>query len=341
MDRVIKLRDTEAIDASELTKALSRYQSPSKARSIWQIVNTFTPYIGLWALSYYALSYSFWLALPVIVVNSGFLIRIFIIFHDCGHGTFFSSKRVNRFWGVVTGILTFTPYYFWSKNHARHHATSGNLDKRGFGDVWMMTVDEYLQATTKERLKYRLYRNPFVMFFLGPLLIMLVSNRIVRRKANVKEKRSVIWTNAGILLFSLAMSFAIGFKAYIIIQFLTLLIGSIGGVWLFYVQHQFDGVYWARDHEWDFFEASLTGGSFYKLPVILRWFTGSIGYHHIHHLNSRIPNYHLARCQRKIPILEKSPTVGVFSSLKSLKYRLWDEDKGKMVGFKAVKSLSR
>lgn len=329
------------INLESLQRDMSNYQQPTSRRSIWQLVNTLVPYALLWSLAYYALAYSFWFALPVIVLAGGFLIRIFIIFHDCGHGSSFRSRRTNDFWGVVTGVLTFTPYYFWRKSHARHHATSGNLDKRGYGDIWMMTVDEYRRSSPMKRLKYRLYRNPGVMFLMGPFLLFLITHRIVGRQANRKERISVYGTNLGILLMAIMLSLVMGVKAYLIIQLPILFIGLVMGIWLFYVQHQFDGVYWTRDEEWDFVAASLAGGSFYKLPSLLRWFTGSIGYHHVHHLNSRIPNYNLARCHNQIPVLSKIRPVKLFSSLKSLTYRLWDEESGRLVGFRQIRKLRR
>jgi omega-6 fatty acid desaturase (delta-12 desaturase) len=285
------------------------------------------------------LNVSFWLALPVIVLASGFMIRTFIIFHDCGHQSFFSSRKANDFWGVITGLLTFTPYYYWHANHARHHATSANLDKRGEGDVWMMTVEEFFSAPSKEKWKYRLYRNPIIMFLLGPLFITLLTHRLIRRKASKKEKLSVYGTNLGILAIGVALSFIIGWKAYLIIQGSILYLSLILGIWLFYVQHQFEDVYWSRQGNWDFITASLEGGSFYKLPTVLKWFTGSIGYHHVHHVNPRIPNYNLAKCHDEVPELNSIRPVNLWGSLKALRFRLLDEETGKMVGFREAKKL--
>ena len=337
MTNLTELRDSSKIDAEILQRELSAYQHPSRRRSIGQLANTLIPYILLWIVAHYALEYSFWAALPVIVLASGFMIRTFIIFHDCGHRTFFRSRKANDFWGAVTGVLTFTPFYFWSKQHARHHATSGNLDKRGFGDIWMMTVDEYLKSSRKNRLQYRLYRNPAVMFLVGPLYLTLISHRFVLRATNRRERLSVYGTNLGILVVATSISLMIGLKAYLIIQFLTVFLSHAAGMWLFYVQHQFEGVYWEREREWDFVEASLMGGSFYKLPAILRWFTGSIGYHHVHHLNPRIPNYRLTKCHKQIPALQITKPTKLFSSLKALTYRLWDESEGRLVGFKIAR----
>lgn len=327
----------EEINEELLKSNIAEFQRPSRARSIWQLINTLIPYAALWVLAYFAFQYSFWLILPFTLLASGFLVRIFIIFHDCGHQSFFRSRKANNFWGAITGLLTLTPYYFWTANHARHHDTSGNLDKRGFGDVWTMTVEEYMKAPLSTRLKYRLYRNPFIMFLLGPLLIVLVTNRLTKTAENSKERNSVYLNNISILLMAVSLSFLMGFKAYIIIQALVLLVGLIGGVWLFYVQHQFEGVYWAREGEWDFIAASLMGGSFYKLPKILNWFSGSIGYHHVHHLMTGIPNYNLAKCHEEIPAIGAIKPTGIRTSLKSLSYRLWDEGQAKLVSFRKAR----
>ncbi|MBI5267948.1 MAG: fatty acid desaturase [candidate division Zixibacteria bacterium] len=328
-----------SIDSRQLLEELAPYQRPGRWRSIWQLLNSLIPYVALWYIAYLALAYSFWLALPIIVLIAGFLVRIFIIFHDCGHGSFFRSKKANNFWGRVTGIVTFTPYHYWKSSHARHHATSANLDRRGEGDVWMMTLREYLQAPRMERLKYRLYRNPLVLFLLGPLALTLIKNRIAGKKANRAEKYSVYGTNCAVALVVAAMMFLVGWKAFLIIQFLAVFLAYIAGVWLFYVQHQYEGVYWERDPHWDFVTASLEGGSFYKLPAIMRWFSGNIGYHHLHHLNSRIPNYNLPHCQGKIPALQQTRSIGLLASLKSLNYRLWDEETGRLISFRELRRL--
>ncbi len=328
-------------NVAKLRKELSAYQHPNAGRSIWQLANTFIPYALTWAAAYWVMQYSYWLALPFILLGGGLVIRIFIIFHDCTHGSFFRNKRANEIWGFITGVLTFTPFYYWRSNHMAHHATSGNLDKRGEGDVWMMTVDEYRGLSFWRRLEYRLYRNPFVMFLLGPLLIFLVTHRLVSRKADLKEHLSVYGTNLGIVLVALAVSELIGFKDYLLIQLPMLYVGLMSGIWIFYVQHQFDGVYWVREQNWNFTAASLEGGSFYKLPGILRWFTGNIGYHHVHHLSPLIPNYYLDRCFKQVPTLQKAKPFGLISGLKALNYRLWDEERGKLVSFRAMKKMPR
>jgi omega-6 fatty acid desaturase (delta-12 desaturase) len=328
------------IDYQSLNREIAPYRQPSRLKSIWQLTNTLVSYVALWVLIWLVMDYSVWLSLPLILLAAGFLVRIFIVFHDCGHGSFFRSKRANHFWGVVTGVLTFTPYYTWRMSHARHHGTSGNLDKRGQGDVWTMTVEEYRNAPLGTRFQYRMYRNPAVMFLLGPIQFILIGNRRTKKSAGRKDKLSVHGTNAAILVLAVALMFLLGWKEYLFIQFAILYTGVMGGIWLFYVQHQFEGVYWADEKEWDFVQASIKGASYYKLPAVLRWFTGNIGFHHVHHLNPSIPNYNLPHCHKRVPILRESPTIGLFSSLKSLRYRLWDERNRELVSFRKLREDS-
>lgn len=327
------------INLDYIRKEMSAYQLPSRLKSIWQLANTLIPYMLIWGGIYYVMEYSFWVSIPLILLAAGFLVRIFIIFHDCTHGSFFQSRKAINFWGRVTGVLTFTPFYTWKSSHVRHHGTSGNLDRRGQGDVWTMTVAEYKNAPLKMRIRYRLYRNPAVMFLLGPLYIFLVSNRFPGKNASKKEQMSVYGTNAAILIMASALSLLLGLKVYVMIQFLILYAGLIGGVWLFYVQHQFEDVYWAGNEDWNFVDASLQGASFYKLPLFLTWFTGNVGYHHIHHLNPGIPNYNLPKCQKDIPVFGRVEPIGLISSLKSIRYRLWDEQHSRLVGFRSIRSL--
>ena len=312
---------------------MSRFQMPTISKSSWQLINSLVPYLILWFVAIELADISYWLALPTAVIAAGFLIRIFIIMHDCGHGSFFRSPKTNNFWGVVTGILAFTPYHYWKSSHARHHATSGNLDKRGVGDIWTLTVEEYLKASRMTRLKYRVYRNPVVMFVFGPPMMLLVTYRYPGFGSNRADRKSILGNNLAIILIGSAMSLLIGWQTYLLIQGTVLFVSFVAGVWLFYVQHQFEDVYWARDKEWDFVSASLDGGSYYELPAVLRWFTGTIGFHHIHHLNSRIPNYNLRHVQKKIEDLEPVKSIRFWSAFKSLAYRLWDEEHGRLVGF--------
>ena len=266
-------------------KTVVKYQVPDVRRSWWQVINTLVPYVVLWILMVLSLNISYWLTLLLAIPTAGFMIRTFILFHDCGHGSFFKSKRANDTLGIITGIMTFTPYYQWRHNHAVHHATVGDLDRRGVGDVMTMTVAEYQSAPVWKKLGYRIMRNPLILFTVGAPLSFAIGQRFSSRDASKKERFSVYWTNLALLVIILLMSATIGIKAYVLVQLPILVLGTVAGVWLFYVQHNFEGVYWERHDRWDFVKASLQGSSFYKLPGILKWFTGSIGYHHVHHLS--------------------------------------------------------
>jgi omega-6 fatty acid desaturase (delta-12 desaturase) len=289
---------------------------------------------------YCSLAISVWLTVPLAVLAGGFLVRIFIIFHDCTHGSFFRSRRVNEIVGCVMGVLCFTPYHRWRWEHSIHHSSAGDLDRRGTGDVWTLTVQEYLEASRWKRFAYRLARNPFILFVVAPLMLFLVLERIPTSKAGRRERLSVYTTNALLALMVTGMSLLFGWKAYLLLQLTAVMIAGSAGVWLFYVQHQFEGVYWERGQEWDYEKAALQGSSYYKLPPVLQWFSANIGFHHIHHLSPRIPNYHLARCHRSEPLFQTVKPVTLFSSFKCLTFRLWDERRRRMVGYPSA-SLSR
>jgi acyl-lipid omega-6 desaturase (Delta-12 desaturase) len=320
---------------------VARYQQPSLGRALWQVVNTLVPYAALWYLMYLCLSVSWWLTLPLAVLAGAFLVRVFIIFHDCGHGSFFKSPVANHVLGAITGVLTFTPYYHWRRDHAIHHGSSGDLDRRGTGDVWTLTVQEYLESSRWKRFAYRLARNPFVLFVLAPLYLFVIQQRVPSFKAPARERYSVYWTNLVIGLIALGLIRIFGFKAWLILQLTVLMVAGSAGVWLFYVQHQFEGTYWERNGEWDYVTAALKGSSFYKLPKVLQWFSGSIGFHHIHHLSPRIPNYHLEKCHRAEPLFQTVKPVTLFSSLKSFTFRLWDEKRRKLVGYRHLRTVRR
>lgn len=326
-------------DTGNWKKIVARYQKPSVGAGIWQIVNTVIPYVGLWVLMYFTHKISWWLTVPLAILAGGFLVRTFIIFHDCGHGSFFKSQRANHILGAITGFLTFTPYFHWRWEHAIHHSTSGDLDRRGTGDVWTLTVQEYLEASRWKRFAYRLARNPFVLFVLAPLFLFLVMQRFHAKKAGSKEILSVYLTNLALAIVATALSIIFGIQAFLLIQLIILSVAGSAGVWLFYVQHQFEGVYWQRGEDWDYATAALKGSSFYKLPKILQWFSGNIGFHHIHHLSPRIPNYHLEKCHNAEPLFQTVPPVTLLSSLKSFTFRLWDEQRCRLVSFKHLRTL--
>jgi omega-6 fatty acid desaturase (delta-12 desaturase) len=315
---------------------VTRFETASLGRARWQVINSFIPYALLWVAMVYALTISYWLMLPLAILAAGFLARIFIIFHDCGHGSFFKSKRVNNAMGVVAGLLILTPYRHWRWQHALHHGTAGDLDRRGSGDIWTLTVQEYIQSTRWRRFAYRLARNPIVLFVIAPLYVFAVHHRFAVATAPKRERQSVRRTNWALLAITLAMSATIGLKAFLLIQLTVTAFAGAAGLWLFYIQHQFEGAYWVRSEDWDYTAVALKGSSFYKLPRILQWFTGNIGFHHIHHLSPRIPNYHLERCHDADPFFKTIKPVTLLASLRALGFRLWDEKRHVFVGFSGL-----
>jgi omega-6 fatty acid desaturase (delta-12 desaturase) len=321
-------------------RALSKYEQPNLRKAVWQLLDTAVPYLTLWVLMVLTVQqgYPYWIVLALAVVAAGLLVRIFIFFHDCCHGSFFASRRANRILGYASGILTLTPYEDWQRAHAGHHATSGDLDRRGTGDVWTLTVREYLAAPTLKRLAYRLVRNRFVMFGLVPACLSLILQRFPHRRAGKRERYSVIFTDLAILAVIGVASVTIGARTYLMIQVPIMLIAGTIGVWLFYVQHQYEGVYWARHQDWHPMRAALEGSSYYKLPKMLQWVTGNIGLHHIHHVRPRIPNYNLQQCYDEMPVLQDVEPLTIRRSLKSLSMNLWDEEEHTLVGFRSLKT---
>jgi acyl-lipid omega-6 desaturase (Delta-12 desaturase) len=319
-------------------KAVAPYAEPDVKKSSWQIINSFVPYIVLLVVMYWSLEVSYWLTLALSIFGAGFLMRIFIIFHDCGHGSFFTSNKANAFWGFITGVITLTPYYYWRRDHAIHHATVSDLDRRGIGDVKTLTVQEYVSLSAWQKLAYRFYRNPLILFVFGPAVVFLLIHRFARKDAGHRERMSVYWTNLALLAVFAAIHFTIGLPAFLLVHGPVWLISFSAGVWLFYVQHQFEGTYWEHHKDWDYVTAALKGSSFYKLPKILQWFSGNIGYHHIHHLSPRIPNYNLEQCHNENLMFQDIQPITLFSSLKSLRFRLWDEEKCLVVGYDYLKT---
>lgn len=315
------------------------YQRPSRAKSWWQIVNTILPFMMLWYCAYVCLSISVWLALLLTVPAAGFLVRTFIIFHDCGHHSFFKSRRANDTVGIFTGLLAFFPYHQWKYEHSVHHAGNGNLNRRGTGDIKTLTVNEYLSASRFRRLTYRLYRNPFVMFGIGPIALVLFRYRFNRRGAGARERLNTHLTTV-VLIGAVALGcWGLGWEKFLLVEGPILYVAGMVGIWLFYVQHQFEDGYYEETGRWDYASAALQGSSFYKLPKILQWMTGNIGFHHIHHLGPKIPNYNLHRMYNQLPYLQDVPTFDLLSSLRSLRFRLWDEEQKKFTGFKRVAQL--
>lgn len=321
------------IDTATWKALVKKFQQPSRWRAAWQLMNTLGPYGALWYLIYLSRSVSYWLVLPLALLAGLFVVRLFIIFHDCGHGSYFKSRWANDTVGFITGVLTLTPYYHWRWEHAIHHASAGNLDRRGVGDIWTMTVEEYLKSSCWRRFAYRLARNPIVLFGIAPLYLFVIRQRFPSPKASRREQWSVHLMNVAIAAVGTGMTFIFGLLPYLFIHLAIILVAGSVGIWMFYVQHQFEDVYWDRGENWDFTAVALQGSSFYKLPKILQWFSGNIGFHHIHHLSPRIPNYNLERCHKADPLFQQVKPITFLSSLKSLTFRFWDEKGRKLVGF--------
>ena len=325
--------------AAEWSSALAAHREPSLTRSLWQLLSTFSLFVAGWVLMYRSLSVSYALTLLLAIPEALLLIRLFIFQHDCGHGSFFTSKRLADVAGSILGVLTLTPYHYWKKTHAIHHATSGDLDHRGFGDIDTLTIDEYLALSRWGRFKYRVYRHPLVLFGIGAVLHFFVRHRLTVGvpRAWTRERRSILYTNAALVLAVLAGMAAVGPVPFLMVQLPITLISCSTGVWLFYVQHQFEPTYWEHADRWLYHEAALEGSSYYDLPPVLRWFTGNIGLHHVHHLNARIPNYRLQEAFAAHPELQRVTRLTLRSSLKCLSLALWDERAQRLVAFREAR----
>ncbi len=280
--------------------------------------------------------YPYWTTLAVAALAGGILVRVFIVFHDCCHGSFFASRRANTILGYVTGILTFTAFEDWRYAHNKHHATAGNLDRRGIGDIWTLTTEEYLTAPLSKRLAYRIYRNPLILFGPGSILLFLVLQRFCKKGACRRERMSVLITNIALLLLIAIATSTIGLRAYTLIQFPVILIGGAVGLWLFYIQHQFEQAYWVRHEFWDPMSVALHGSSYFKLPKILQWFTGNIGLHHVHHVRPSIPNYNLQQCFDEVSALQEIKAITLMESIRSLRLGLYDEKNKRLVSFRSL-----
>jgi omega-6 fatty acid desaturase (delta-12 desaturase) len=329
-------RSAAVLDRS-LLRLLSRHQRPVAWKSWWQIANSFLPFAAIATLMQLSLAYSWWIALALAPLAAGLLVRIFIIQHDCGHGSFFRSRRLNNLVGTICGVLTLTPYHNWRRQHANHHAKWNNLDRRG-PDVDLysrcLTVREYQALSFWGRQRYRLLRNPLLLFVLLPPLVFFVLYRFPfdTPASWRRERRSVHLNNLAIAAVVGALGWAVGFVDVALVYGPIMVLASIAGIWLFFVQHQFENTSWQRTDRWSFIGAALKGSSFLRLPGILRWFTGNIGFHHVHHLNPRIPNYRLARCHADHAALQVAPVVTLWTGLKATLLCLWDEEKMRMVG---------
>lgn len=327
-----------ALDARSFTRKLPAYRKPNNARSVLELVITAVPFCVIWAAMAVAVGNGYWIALLLAVPAAGLLVRLFVIQHDCGHGSFFAGRRANDWVGRALGVLTLTPYDYWRRSHALHHANSGNLDCRGIGDIHTLTVNEFLARRPWGRFVYRVYRHPAVMFGVGPAYLFALRHRLPKGAMHGDRQMwaSAMATNAGIAVLAASVISLVGVGPFLLVQVpVTLLAASIG-VWLFYVQHQFEATSWDHKEDWTFHEAALHGSSHYDLPRPLRWFTANIGVHHVHHLSSRIPFYRLPEVLRDFPELADVGRLTLLQSLQSVPLVLWDEEKRRLVSFREM-----
>ena len=314
-------------------EALAPFATPCLKRGLLAVATSVLPYVALSVAIYLTLGVSPVLSAVLMVLAAGFLVRVFVMFHDCAHCSLLPSRRANAVLGSVLGLLVLSPFRRWRHDHAVHHATSGDLDRRGVGDVLTLTVAEYRARTWRGRLGYRLLRNPVVMFGVGPVFAMVIGPRIVARDARPQMRRSVLRTDAALVLIVGAMCWLIGWRDFLIVWAPSALLAGSVGIWLFYVQHQFEDAYWQRDDDWNYADAALRGSSHLKLPKLLQFFTGNIGLHHVHHLNARIPNYNLPRAHASTPVFATVPTLSLRDGLRAVRFKLWDEQAGRLVTF--------
>jgi omega-6 fatty acid desaturase (delta-12 desaturase) len=312
---------------------LAPYARPHLARSLWDLLTSAVAYIAVSVGMYLALSVSPLITIALIPVSAGALLRTYIVFHDCSHGSFLGSRRGNAWLGTFCGLLVLAPFVRWRHDHAVHHATSGDLDKRGVGDLPTLTVAEYHSRSRRGQLGYRLFRSPLIMFGLGPVFAMIIGPRIVARDAPSRMRRAVLWTDAVLAVAGAALIWLMGIGPFLLVWAPGALLAGSAGIWLFYVQHQFEDAYWQRSEQWSYADAALRGSSFLQLPALLRFASGNIGYHHIHHLSVRIPNYNLQRAHEENPVFHSVPVLSLRDGLRAVALKLWDEQSGRLVTF--------
>ena len=318
--------------------SIAPHETPTWRRSLVDLATSVVPYLALTVAMYMALDVSVWLTLALAIPAAGFLMRTFIVFHDCTHGSFLPTKRANRWVGRFTGLLVFQPFANWGHNHAVHHGTSGDLDRRGTGDVPTLTVDEYIARSWKGRLGYRLFRNPLVMFGIGPIWSLMIGPRFWSKKQRPRQRHSVWVTNAVLLLVIGAISWLVGFQAWLIVQVPTAVLAGTLGVWMFYVQHQFEDVYWEKSDTWNYADAALRGSSYLKLPKLFQFFTGNIGLHHVHHLSAKVPNYNLQRAHDELAIFRDVPVLTIRDGLHSIRLKVIDPESGRLLTWHEVRA---
>ena len=312
---------------------LAPYARPHLGRSLFGVATSLVPYLLLLVLMYLALDISYLLVLTLAIPAAGFQMRTFIAFHDCAHGSFLPSKRANAWLGAALGVVLYTPFQSWRHAHAVHHATAGDLDRRGTGDVHTLTVAEYRASSWRARLGYRLFRNPLVMFGLGPTYAMVLQPRLVMRSARPRSRRSVIATDVALAVAIGGLCWLLGWREFLLVQAPPLLLAGAAGVWLFYVQHQFEDTYWQSAGDWSYADAALRGSSYLRLPRVLQFFSGNIGLHHVHHLSAKVPNYNLQRAHDRNPIFHDVPTLSLWDGLRAVRLKLWDERRRRLVTF--------
>jgi omega-6 fatty acid desaturase (delta-12 desaturase) len=315
------------------TKTLASYAQPRLSRSLLDLATSAAPYLALSAGMYFALQLSVGVTLLLAIPTAGFLLRTFVVFHDCTHGSLLPSRRGNALVGAVLGLLVLSPFRRWRHDHAVHHASSGDLERRGVGDLLTLTVVEYRARTSRGQLAYRLIRNPLVMFGLGPVVAMMIGPRIATRSQRPRMRHSVLLTDLAIVAVVGALCWLIGWGDFLLVWAPAALLAGSAGIWLFYVQHQFEDAYWRPREQWSYADAALRGSSYLRLPKLLQFFTGNIGLHHLHHLNARIPNYNLQRAHDENPMFHDVPTISLWDGLRAVRLKLWDEERGRMVTF--------
>jgi len=329
---------TPSAEARALLARTAEYARPSVRSSVGQILNSFGLFLGLLYLAWLSATSGWWYGTTLLVSALAGLsiLRIFIIQHDCGHGSFFASKRANDAVGVICSIFTFIPYFYWRRQHAIHHATTGNLERRGHGDMDVLTVREYEKLSRFEKLRYRIYRHPIGFLVLGPIFFFLVINRFVldRKTTTPRERWNVYWTNATLAALIYLLGTLFTWPVVAAVGLPMLYTAGAAGIWMFYIQHQFEHTYWQHEGEWEYLGACMQGSSYYKLPRVLQWLTGNIGFHHIHHLKPLIPNYRLEACHKENEVLQGVPTLTLWSSIRTIMLTLWDEDQQRLISFR-------
>lgn len=338
MNAAVATQPATGNDRAPWKDLIRPYAKPSLGRSWLDVATSVVPYVGLMVAMYLLLDVSVLLALALAPLTAGFLLRTFILFHDCTHGSLWPTKRANTWWGRVLGLMLFMPFESWGHSHAVHHATAGDLERRGTGDVPMLTVAEYRAKSPRGQRLYRCYRHPAVMFGLGPLVSFFIGPRLVPKDARPRIRRAIIRTNIALALLVGLAFWLLGPLEFLAIQLPAAWLAGSTGIFLFYVQHQFEDAYWVTGDNWDYADAAIRGSSFLQLPSVLRFFSGNIGYHHVHHLSARVPNYNLQRAHEDLELFRDVPTLTVSDALRATRLKLWDEERGRMVSFADVEA---